>query len=51
MDTDMADNMEWAGCPANANHARYAALKMLASGQSMQKDVQYPERLAEHFPD
>ena len=44
----LADNMEWAGCPAHANHARYAVLQMLASGQSMQKDVQYPKRLAEH---
>ena len=43
----LADNMEWAGCPAHANHARYAVLQMLASGQSMQKDVQYPKRLAE----
>lgn len=46
----LADNMEWAGCPAHANHARYAVLQMLASGQAMQKDVQYPKRLAEHVP-
>jgi hypothetical protein len=43
----LADNMEWAGCPAHANHARYAVLQMLASGQSTRKDVQYPKRLAE----
>ena len=44
----LADNMEWAGCAAHANHARYAVLQMFASGQFMQKDVQYPKRLADH---
>ncbi|SCX89960.1 Tfp pilus assembly protein PilF [Nitrosospira sp. Nl5] len=47
----LADNMEWAGCPANANHARFSALKMFASGRSNQAGVQYPPRLAEYFLD
>jgi Tfp pilus assembly protein PilF len=44
----LADNMEWAGCRAHANHARYAALQMLASGQHVQEEVKHPKRLAEH---
>ncbi len=44
----LADNMEWAGCAAHANHARHAVLQMFASVQFMQKDVQYPKRLADH---
>ncbi|MDQ3186143.1 MAG: tetratricopeptide repeat protein [Pseudomonadota bacterium] len=45
----IADNMEWAGCPANANHVRFSALKMFASQSSNQADVQSPARLAEYF--
>ncbi|MDN5753390.1 MAG: tetratricopeptide repeat protein [Nitrosospira sp.] len=45
----LADNMEWAGCPANANYVRLNALKMFASQHSNQADVQYPARLAEYF--
>ncbi|MEO9075073.1 MAG: tetratricopeptide repeat protein [Nitrosospira sp.] len=45
----LADNMEWAGCPANANHVRFSALKMFASQHSTEADVQYPARLAEYF--
>lgn len=45
----VADNMEWAGCPANANHVRLSALKMFSSQHSIQPDVQYHERLAEYF--
>jgi tetratricopeptide (TPR) repeat protein len=44
----LADNMEWAGCSAHANHARHAVLQTLAARQSGQKDVKYPKRLAEH---
>lgn len=45
----LADNMEWAGCPANANHVRLSALKMFALSHSNQAEVQYPARLAEYF--
>jgi Tfp pilus assembly protein PilF len=45
----LADNMEWAGCPANANHVRFSALKMFASQHSAEADIQYPARLAEYF--
>jgi tetratricopeptide (TPR) repeat protein len=44
----LADNMEWAGCPANANHVRYSALKMFA-GHAQQTEVRHYERLAEYF--
>jgi predicted Zn-dependent protease len=51
----LADNMEWAGCPVNANHVRYSALKMLASHPSKASqasqgaEVRHYERLAEYF--
>jgi hypothetical protein len=45
----LADNMEWAGCPANANHVRYSALKMFASQHSQRAEVRHYERLAEYF--
>jgi polysaccharide biosynthesis protein PelB len=45
----LADNMEWAGCPANANHVRFSALRMFASPRFNQAEVQYHERLAEYF--
>jgi tetratricopeptide (TPR) repeat protein len=45
----LADNMEWAGCPAHANYARFNALEMFASGRAPQPRVNHPERLAEHF--
>lgn len=45
----LADNMEWAGCPANANHVRFSALKMFVSQHSNPTEVQYPARLAEYF--
>lgn len=45
----LADNMEWAGCSAHANHTRYAVLQMFAARDSAQKDVKYPKRLAEHI--
>jgi tetratricopeptide (TPR) repeat protein len=45
----LADNMEWAGCPANANHVRYSALKMFASQHSQRAEVGHYERLAEYF--
>jgi hypothetical protein len=41
--------MEWAGCPANANHVRYSALKMFASQHSQRAEVGHYERLAEYF--
>jgi polysaccharide biosynthesis protein PelB len=44
----LADNMEWAGCLANANHVRFSALKMFAS-QRPQPRVRHYERLAEYF--
>jgi len=45
----LADNMEWAGCLANANHVRYMALKAFASHGSDEAEVTYPLRLAEYF--
>ncbi|WP_232297926.1 tetratricopeptide repeat protein [Nitrosospira sp. NpAV] len=45
----LADNMEWAGCPANANHVRFSALEMFVSQHFNQPEVQYPARLAEYF--
>ncbi|MEO7559734.1 MAG: tetratricopeptide repeat protein [Nitrosospira sp.] len=45
----LADNMEWAGCPANANYVRFSALKMFALPHSNQTEVRYPARLAEYF--
>jgi tetratricopeptide (TPR) repeat protein len=45
----LADNMEWAGCPAHANYARFRALEMFASKQNAQIEVKYPPRLAEYF--
>jgi tetratricopeptide (TPR) repeat protein len=45
----LADNMEWAGCPAHANYARFRALEIFASSQNPQIEVKYPERLAEYF--
>jgi polysaccharide biosynthesis protein PelB len=48
----LADNMEWAGCSAHANHARYAVLQAFVARHGAQKaaqrDVKYPKRLAEH---
>lgn len=45
----LADNMEWAGCPAHANHVRFKALEMFAAQQVPQSDGKYPARLAEYF--
>jgi tetratricopeptide (TPR) repeat protein len=45
----LADNMEWAGCLANANHVRLMALKLFASRRPDQAEVIYPLRLAEYF--
>lgn len=45
----LADNMEWAGCPAHANYARLQALEIFASKQNSQIEVKYPPRLAEYF--
>ncbi len=45
----LADNMEWAGCPAHANYARFQALEMFASRQNSRIEVKYPPRLAEYF--
>jgi Tfp pilus assembly protein PilF len=45
----LADNMEWAGCPAHANYARFKALEMVASGRLPQTEMNYPERLAEYL--
>ncbi|WP_090827128.1 tetratricopeptide repeat protein [Nitrosovibrio tenuis] len=45
----LADNMEWAGCLGNANHARLSALKLFASHGSHQAEVMHPVRLAEYF--
>lgn len=45
----LADNLEWAGCLANANHARLMALKLFAARASDQAEVAYPQRLAEYF--
>ncbi|MEO7320094.1 MAG: tetratricopeptide repeat protein, partial [Nitrosospira sp.] len=45
----LADNMEWAGCSANANHVRFSALNMFASPRFNQTEVQHHERLAEYF--
>ncbi|SEA55218.1 tetratricopeptide repeat protein [Nitrosospira multiformis] len=45
----LADNMEWAGCPAHANYARFQALEMFASRQNSRIEVRYPSRLAEYF--
>jgi hypothetical protein len=44
----LADNMEWAGCPANANHVRYSALRMFAS-HSQGAEVRHYERLADYL--
>ncbi len=44
----LADNMEWVGCPAHANHARYGALKMSTARRFAQADVKHPQRLAEY---
>lgn len=44
----VANNLEWAGCPANANHVRFNALTRFASGPSSPAP-RYPERLAEYF--
>lgn len=45
----LADNMEWAGCPANANHVRYSALKMFAAQHFQRAEVRHYERLADYF--
>jgi hypothetical protein len=45
----LADNLEWAGCLANANHSRLMALKLFAARGSDQTEVAYPQRLAEYF--
>ncbi|SOD42039.1 tetratricopeptide repeat protein [Nitrosovibrio sp. Nv4] len=45
----LADNMEWAGCPANANHVRLDALQMFASQRFPQTVVKFPPRLAEYL--
>ncbi|MDE2367086.1 MAG: tetratricopeptide repeat protein, partial [Betaproteobacteria bacterium] len=45
----LADNMEWAGCLANANHTRLLALKLFAFQGPHQGEVTYPPRLAEYF--
>lgn len=45
----LADNMEWAGCPAHANHVRFKALEMFAAQEVAQSDGKYPARLAEYF--
>ncbi|WP_227869206.1 tetratricopeptide repeat protein [Nitrosospira lacus] len=45
----LADNMEWAGCPANANHVRLNTLKMFALRHSNETEVRYPARLADYF--
>lgn len=45
----LADNMEWAGCPSSANHVRFIALKLFASPNFKQAEVQHPLRLAEYF--
>ena len=45
----LADNMEWAGCSANANHVRFSALNIFASPRFNQTEVQHHERLAEYF--
>jgi len=45
----LADNMEWAGCSANANHVRYSALKMFAAQHFQQAGVRHYERLADYF--
>jgi hypothetical protein len=45
----LADNMEWAGCPAHANYARFRALEMFSSKQNSQVEVKHPPRLAEYF--
>ncbi len=45
----VADNMEWAGCPATANQARFSALEIFASAHAAQSELKYPERLAEYF--
>jgi tetratricopeptide (TPR) repeat protein len=45
----LADNMEWAGCLANANQARLIALKLFASRDSGRSEVSHPLRLAEYF--
>lgn len=41
--------MEWAGCPANANHVRLDALQMFASQRFPQTVVKFPPRLAEYL--
>ena len=45
----LADNMEWAGCLANANHTRLHALKLFAAQGFHPAEVTYPPRLAEYF--
>jgi polysaccharide biosynthesis protein PelB len=45
----LADNMEWAGCPASANHVRFIALRFFASPGFEHANSQYPLRLAEYF--
>lgn len=45
----LADNMEWAGCTANANLVRFTALQLFAAGSASQMEVKYPARLAEYL--
>ena len=45
----LADNMEWAGCPASANHVRFYALQLFASPSFSQKEVEYPARLSQYL--
>lgn len=45
----LADNLEWAGCSASANHVRFLALKMRAAPGFRQPATRHPPRLADYF--